>query len=46
MNSVVKGRDLKVPKFRAAASGISRRGGWDVLIHLGRLVGCVLEFCM
>ena len=37
---------MKEIKFKAAASGISRRGVGGVLIHLYRLVGHVSEFCM
>ena len=45
MNSAVISVDVKKLKFRAATSGISRRGVAK-LIHLGRLVCHVSEFCM
>ena len=37
---------MKELKFRAAASGICRSGNRGVLIHFGRLVCHVLEFCL
>ena len=47
MNSAIKGRDVKQPKFRAGAPGYSKRSRCrGEVIHLGKVVGHVLEFCV